>query len=63
MEKFQKNQRYIGMKFPEIVKTETIEKRYAGKMCANGLGFLKLCLMMDPSKRLTSLECLEHPYL
>lgn len=51
------------MKFPEIVKTETIEKRYAGKMCANGLGFLKLCLMMDPSKRLTSLECLEHPYL
>ncbi|CAD8148512.1 unnamed protein product [Paramecium octaurelia] len=63
MEKFQKNQRYIGMKFPEIVKSETIEKRYGGKMCNKGLNFLKQCLIMDPNKRITSLECLEHPYL
>ncbi|CAD8164080.1 unnamed protein product [Paramecium pentaurelia] len=63
MEKFQKNQRYIGMKFPEIVKSETIEKRYSGKMCNKGLNFLKECLIMDPNKRMTSLDCLEHPYL
>ncbi|CAK73708.1 unnamed protein product (macronuclear) [Paramecium tetraurelia] len=63
MEKFQKNQRYIGMKFPEIVKSETIEKRYSGKMCNKGLNFLKQCLLMDPNKRLTSQDCLEHPYL
>lgn len=29
------------MKFPEIVKSETIEKRYSGKMCNKGLNFLK----------------------
>ena len=29
------------MKFPEIIKTETIEKRYNGKMCNKGLIFLK----------------------
>ena len=29
------------MKFPEIIKLETIEKRYSGKMCNKGLNFLK----------------------
>lgn len=32
-------------------------------MCNKGLNFLKSCLIMDPNKRMTSLECLEHPYL
>ncbi|CAD8090226.1 unnamed protein product [Paramecium sonneborni] len=63
IERFQKNQKYIGMKFPDITKCETIEKRYQGKMCNKGLSFLKQCLIMDPNKRLTSIECLEHQYL
>ncbi|CAD8081646.1 unnamed protein product [Paramecium primaurelia] len=63
MERFQKNQRYIGMKFPDIIKNETIEKRYQGKMCHKGLNFLKSCLIMDPNRRITAIECLEHQYL
>lgn len=31
-ELFQKNPRYIGMKFPDLSKPETLEKKYAGKL-------------------------------
>lgn len=63
MEIFQKNPRYLGMKFPESMKNESLEKRYAAKMCPQGMSFLRATLMMDPSQRLTIQECLDHPYL
>ena len=31
-EKFAKNPRFIGYKFPDVTKPETIEKKYVGKM-------------------------------
>jgi len=61
MEAFQKNQRYVGMKFPDL-KAETLEKRYLGKLSRKALSFMKACLKMDPSQRITAAEALSHPY-
>ncbi|KAM3140511.1 Cyclin-dependent kinase-like 5 [Paramecium bursaria] len=63
LETFQKNPRYLGMKFPEISKQETIERRYQSKISSKGMEFLKLTLQMDPDSRPTAQEALEHPYL
>lgn len=62
LESFQKNPRFIGMKFPEMNKPETLEKRYLGKLSRKALSFMKECLKMDPAQRLTSSAALEHPY-
>jgi cyclin-dependent kinase-like len=40
------------MRFPEIPKPETIERRYLGKLSKKGLSFMKSLLKMDPSERL-----------
>ena len=41
------------MKFPEVNKPETLEKRYLGKLSKKGLTFMKLLLNLDPVKRIT----------
>jgi cyclin-dependent kinase-like len=43
------------MKFPELPKPETLERRYLGKVSKKGLSFMKALLKMDPADRLTSL--------
>ena len=53
MEIFQKNPRFIGMKFPEVTKPETLERRYLGKLSKKALNFMKSLLKMDPRERLT----------
>jgi len=62
IESFQKNPRFIGMKFPEMNKPETLEKRYLGKLSKKALSFMKECLKMDPAQRLTAVKALQHPY-
>jgi cyclin-dependent kinase-like len=62
MEVFQKNPRFLGMKFPEIGKPETIERRYLCKLPRKAIGFVKGLLKMDPSDRLTVRDALRHPY-
>jgi len=62
METFQKNPRYIGMKFPEVTRPETLEKRYLGKLSKKAMSFIKTCLKLDPAQRLTAAEALQHPY-
>jgi len=42
------------MKFPEISRPETLERRYLGKITKNGLSFIKSLLQMDPKNRLTA---------
>lgn len=59
---FQKNPRFIGMKFPEMSKPETIEKKYLGKLSKKALAFMKACLKMDPAQRINASEALQHPY-
>ena len=50
------------MKFPEISKAETIERRYLGKLSKKALSFMKGLLKMDPNERLTCSQALMHPY-
>ena len=42
------------MKFHEISKPETLEKRFLGKLSKKALSFIKLLLKMDPDERVTA---------
>ena len=57
-EEFNKNPRFIGLKFPDIQKPETLERRYAGKLSPDALKLLKGMLTLDPAKRFTAVDCL-----
>lgn len=46
------------MKFPEIPRPETIEKRYLGKLSKKALQFMKGLLKLDPKERMTSYEAI-----
>jgi serine/threonine protein kinase len=61
-EAFQKNKHFIGLKFPEISKHETLKKRYLGKIDRIGLNFMEALLCMSPTQRMTATEALKHPY-
>lgn len=47
-ERFVKNQRFLGMKFPEIQNLDLIDKKYFGKIDPKGLHFIKSLLKMLP---------------
>jgi len=61
-EMFLRNPRFVGLKFPDMTRPETLEKRYSGKMSKRALSFMKGLLRMDPAERLTGSAALEHPY-
>ena len=61
-ESFLKNPRFLGTKFPESPKPETLERRYLGKLSKKALAFMKALLKMDPKERLTCNEAMKHPY-
>ena len=50
------------MKFPEIGKHETIERKYLGKLPRKAIGFVKGLLKMEPNERFTTKEAMKHPY-
>ena len=52
----------MGLKFPDVGKPETLERRFVGKLSKKALSLLKGLLQMDPDKRLDSFEALMHPY-
>ena len=59
---FTKNPRFVGLKFPDLTKPETLEKRYSGKMDQIQIDLLNGLLQMNPQKRLTAEQALVHPY-
>lgn len=61
-EMFLKNPRFLGIKFPDLGKPETLERRYLGKLSKKELSFMKSLLKMDPEERLTARMALSHPY-
>ena len=61
-ELFNKNPRFVGLKFPDISKPETLDRRYLGKMTPEALQLLKGTLTLDPTKRLSAIECLAEPW-
>jgi len=63
LELFLRNPRFLGLKFPDMTRPETLEKRYLGKVTKKLIQFMKSLLKMEPSERGTSTQCIEHPYL
>lgn len=62
-ESFNKNPRFLGLKFPaDVSKLETLEKKYTGKLSKNALSLMTGLLSMDPSIRFTGEQALAHPY-
>lgn len=61
-ESFNKNPRFVGLKFPDLSKPETLEKKYTGKLSKNALSLMIGLLKMEPSERLTGDQALAHPY-
>lgn len=59
---FVKNTRFIGLKMPEVISPETIERRYAGKLSNKALSLMQGMLHMDPEQWMSAIECLTHSY-
>ena len=50
------------MKFPEIQKPETLERRYLGKISKKALNFMKNVLKMDHNERLLIYYSIDYNY-
>jgi cyclin-dependent kinase-like len=61
-EQFSKNPRYLGYKFPDLSRPESLEKRYVGKLSKKALDLLSGMLQLLPENRLTAVQALAHPY-
>jgi cyclin-dependent kinase-like len=59
---FMSNPRFAGLKFPDMSKPETLQKKYMGKLSRRALNFMKALLMMDPADRPSANMCLSSPY-
>jgi cyclin-dependent kinase-like len=59
---FRRNPNNTGIVF-NIREPMTLRTRYEGKLDEVELDFLEGLLQLDPEKRLTSSDCLKHPYL
>ena len=57
-ESFNKNPRFVGLKFPDVAKPETLEKKYSGKLSTKALSLMIGLLKMDPAQRLTGEQAL-----
>lgn len=62
MESFLRNPRFAGLRFPEMRRSQTVHQKYGERLGKVALHFMRALLYMDPGKRLTARECLEHPW-
>lgn len=62
MELFATNPRFSGMKMPDVKHPDTLYRKYCGRMSKKGICFLESTIQLCPEDRLTSEECLKHPY-
>ncbi|DBA92207.1 TPA: hypothetical protein ACH3X1_015916 [Trebouxia sp. C0004] len=60
---FMRNQRFAGLKFPDMHRPETLERRFARHLDAEAMSFLTSLLQMPAHQRATAKTCLAHPYL
>lgn len=61
-ELFMLNPRFAGLKFPDMSRPETLQKKYVGKLSKRALSIMKGLLSMEPTERPNSDQCLQHPY-
>ncbi|XP_018010814.1 cyclin-dependent kinase-like 4 isoform X2 [Hyalella azteca] len=62
MKVFSSNDFFRGLKLPETGIRETLEAKMPASISTDALDFLKKCLDVDPSKRMTCKQLLTHPY-
>eukprot|EP01038_Epipyxis_sp_PR26KG_P004950 gene4950-6923_t len=62
LELFMSNSRFAGLKFPDMSKPETLQKKYVGKLSKRALQFIRILLNMEASERPTAQESLSHVY-
>lgn len=60
MHLFNINHRFRGLKFPAITNPQTLKKRYSGILSSDLLDFMEKVLQLEPEKRLTTPQCVEH---
>lgn len=61
-EAFHRNPHLNGYKFPEISRPETLERHYLNKLDSVALSFMRGLLDMNPRRRMTVTDALQHPY-
>jgi cyclin-dependent kinase-like len=61
-EMFMLNPRFAGLKFPDMSKPETLQKKYVGVLSKRALNIMKWLLGMAPSDRPSAEQCLQHNY-
>lgn len=61
-EAFNRHARFKGLKFKEIKKIDSLEKKYLGKISKRGMAFMKAILKMDPKERISCRQALDHPF-
>mmetsp|Transcript_16335 Transcript_16335/g.24615 ORF Transcript_16335/g.24615 Transcript_16335/m.24615 type:complete len:754 (-) Transcript_16335:207-2468(-) len=62
MDLFMSNPRFSGLKFPDMSKPETLQKKYVGTLSKRAMLFMQSVLAMNPSDRPSSADALNHPY-
>jgi cyclin-dependent kinase-like len=59
----QLNPKYKGIALLSLKRVESVDARYIGKIEKKALSFLKACLVIEPSSRISVEGALNHPYL
>lgn len=60
MKMFYANPRFSGLKFPSVVRPQTLPKRYHGILSGVLIDFMDKTLKLDPNQRFLIEDCLEH---
>lgn len=59
---FMRNPRFVGLKFPDMSKPETLERKYGSKLPDEALDFMRSVLQMEAKNRATCDQLLQHPF-
>ena len=62
MERFLKAKRFRGVKFPDISRSASLAEKYGAILPPAGVDFMRDCLRMDPTRRLTARQAVLHPF-
>ncbi|KAA0195496.1 hypothetical protein HAZT_HAZT002436 [Hyalella azteca] len=62
MKVYSSNDFFRGLRLPETGIRETLEAKMPASISTDALDFLKKCLDVDPSKRMTCRQLLTHPF-
>jgi len=59
---FNKNPRFVGLRFPDVSHPETLKKKYTGKASSSAIDLMSKMLLMDPERRISAMQALSHDY-